>query len=837
MMYVKIRSAPTFLFFLIMLIALPAFGASPPTLTLPWTTPTTLDKADDGLLDKVLKQGNVVSSGPLQNYRSKMVATGGNKYVALGDVAEAAFAAQQSFATSALNAPRGALFGRLKIQDLVVELPDAYTLVKRTEITIADPAALAASSPDWATYLSAADTDNRDYTGPWGQRQTLDAEQEKAIAEFLDKDAKTLPNGHPLKEAAAKGRDALLLALSQGKGDLVITDTFLVPKSKNLSAAVKTPSFTAPSAVKLAPTQRSLTKFKPTGIATTPAANVQVPDIASPLDISNMLTLNLPEFVEMKVEDLRFAGQPVVAAPSEPEGQDEMRTRNTALLGNAPAALRLMKIEGTLADYRIASVGAGSRFVTTRDDGRMMVNASSEDDATRYRLLRSGDRYHIYDIDNDQYVFVDGEGTLYAKATQRSGCPTFSIRETRWQPTLKVWMRAGGGQSTDALPNVNVTLRIESAAGNVRTQRVPMGGGFSESADVNLRRGDRVEVTPDSDEHIFSPSSFVVDAVQNHSLKFEAFSKRNRAGVRNFSKGLLAGFTIADGWDWDRKWEYTSGYFRIEAGVGYGFGLRFPIQVSGTLSPTVIQIAGTSELNENFGATLSARAFNANAAFYREVGLPEREVFDGKEFVMEANAYFTVKFRALWKTWVNKTWEKTKGFSEHWTPPWENPSNIGRLKIPAEITGTVLDYGVLRGEVESAFSLRANNPVVTLNTRGLPAGTYVNRQTSLQLTPQRGGRKGGSVGGRLNVGDSRSFGVEVFAHQSDLYHFDVELVPELRFSITARADYYFDDFRRTFRSPWFALEPFAINLGTVHFGHHDNTRNSFQVTGEAVRLQ
>jgi hypothetical protein len=63
-------------------------------------------------------------------------------------------------------------------------------------------------------------------------------------------------------------------------------------------------------------------------------------------------------------------------------------------------------------------------------------------------------------------------------------------------------------------------------------------------------------------------------------------------GTRAFTAKFLTGFTIGNSWRWERRWNYFSGFFRISLGAGYGFGLRVPIEVKGSFTPSHVKIVG-----------------------------------------------------------------------------------------------------------------------------------------------------------------------------------------------------------------------------------------------------
>ena len=97
---------------------------------------------------------------------------------------------------------------------------------------------------------------------------------------------------------------------------------------------------------------------------------------------------------------------------------------------------------------------------------------------------------------------------------------------------------------------------------------------------------------------------------------------------------------------------YPSGFFRVGLGADAGIGLRVPVEVTGSMSPGSFKSAARTDPQE-VTIKLQGRAFDAPQSFYEAVRLPRRTQFEGREVVLRAQASYKLKFRDLWKAWVD----------------------------------------------------------------------------------------------------------------------------------------------------------------------------------------
>jgi hypothetical protein len=178
-----------------------------------------------------------------------------------------------------------------------------------------------------------------------------------------------------------------------------------------------------------------------------------------------------------------------------------------------------------------------------------------------------------------------------------------------------------------------------------------------------------------------------------------------QGGEERFTAEFLTGFTKGNSWPWERRWNYTSGFFRITLGAGYGIGMRVPVVVKGRFGPTQLDFKRHfPDRDLTVGMQVSADTLDADAEFYRRVGLDPAKVFRGQETVLQLKVFFGMKFRALWTDIVHiPRREVGFDFGGDFKPPFGRSDSGYRLIIPASMTGTQLDLGVVMGKAETAL--------------------------------------------------------------------------------------------------------------------------------------
>ncbi len=171
-----------------------------------------------GLVDDVTGGAAVVRQGSVASLASSTVSVGGTRTVSIGALADEALTESRADHGRVVSA-RSALFADPTLTEEVKETADATILTSRSSFTVVDRAAVGASVPSLGAFRSKSVSLN-----------SLTASQRDAFDRYK-RTLDTKPNGHPLKDAAARGDAALFDALKQGQADITMTTTVRVEKN------------------------------------------------------------------------------------------------------------------------------------------------------------------------------------------------------------------------------------------------------------------------------------------------------------------------------------------------------------------------------------------------------------------------------------------------------------------------------------------------------------------------------------------------------------------------------------------------------------------------------
>jgi len=302
----------------------------------------------------------------------------------------------------------------------------------------------------------------------------------------------------------------------------------------------------------------------------------------------------------------------------------------------------------------------------------------------------------------------------------------------------------------------------------------------------------------------------------------------NTSGKHHFTAEFLAGFTKGHSWQWERKWTYHSGFFRVTIGGGYGFGLRVPVRAKGELSPTHIYNYDRRDKEINAQGKIMVETLDADSNYYKRTGLQNSKLFRGNEVVLEYQLGFGYKLRALWKDLAKKSFDGTGlNYSQNARPPYgANCSNCGfHIPIPPEITQTTLDFSVMTGFVQTGFHVNGTgkaffgftpifngNPKNTINLMfDRPQYKTFNIRL-LPITPPSG----------------KNMVTQKFGFRLDnlVYRMGMSITPEVRVGVQAG----YKNFSRTFTTEWIQLNMFKLRMGTVQLYTHEGTRPDYTFT-------
>lgn len=303
------------------------------------------------------------------------------------------------------------------------------------------------------------------------------------------------------------------------------------------------------------------------------------------------------------------------------------------------------------------------------------------------------------------------------------------------------------------------------------------------------------------------------------------------SGQLKYDEMFLAGFSFGKETRWDRKWSFGVGYFKLSAGYGYGAGLRMPLRLQGELAPTRIESSQhlAPEMTLNYRTRVVP--FDASAAQYAAMGVPNDLVFGGHEFVMFAYAKWGYKLRAFGKTWIQKGYGGPEfDASSHFVPPLGKRTEFATLEIPSALTQTEINLGVLKGYVQFGIGLVGEG---TARTR-----------TQLVYDGQRPANQRHSLVAHNSDWHARELLAPAIPFHLDYYtvehHYgveqsapefllDVDAVARVRAGLGIRVNVFVGTLKKNLNTPWFDLV--TLPLVSVELGPHPGTAPAYIYDG------
>lgn len=258
---------------------------------------------------------------------------------------------------------------------------------------------------------------------------------------------------------------------------------------------------------------------------------------------------------------------------------------------------------------------------------------------------------------------------------------------------------------------------------NARLSRTPMVASNVLAADQNAPAMLQI------------PAGMIGWRVQSASAPSQTASETTRSiDTRIF----LTGFTLGRSYEWRQRVATTikwcvvgckkTYYGEVFARAGLGFGLRFPIQMSGLYKHRSVNGQETATLTANFSP------IDGQEQDYRTAGLSSDQVFQGKEIVMEAIATAGVSFKLPYIGERSIAHKEGDDYTATLPPPFTN----GQFRPPApgeggfpELTRTFEDadliiglanWGAFGAKVFPAIKAQLTSDKMRFRMRDLVAG-------------------------------------------------------------------------------------------------------------------
>jgi hypothetical protein len=187
-------------------------------------------------------------------------------------------------------------------------------------------------------------------------------------------------------------------------------------------------------------------------------------------------------------------------------------------------------------------------------------------------------------------------------------------------------------------------------------------------------------------------SSTVVVKKMSASVKaYPPVPRVEKSGTDTTTHRFLNGFTLdGDAFDWEWRWDFPGGYFRIRPDMSYELGVRIPMTITGTMDPKEVTLINGANGATRFTTELKAAALNADGVFFRTLGISPEQLHNGKELLLGGAAAVNVKFRFLGQTWIDHDFGKRYNDSAQFTPPLGTSGGVLEYWLPADVTQTTV---------------------------------------------------------------------------------------------------------------------------------------------------
>lgn len=297
---------------------------------------------------------------------------------------------------------------------------------------------------------------------------------------------------------------------------------------------------------------------------------------------------------------------------------------------------------------------------------------------------------------------------------------------------------------------------------------------------------------------------------------------------------FLTGFTLGRNYEWKKKFSKTISwcYFGCEktywvepyANLGYGFGLRFPIQAQLTYD-----YAGTGDQAD---LTPTFTPINGSSQQYQQAGLTASKLFEGKEFVAEYAATAGVRYKLPVVGSGNKHIGTSRDFTDDLPAPYTNgqftPPAPGRTVAPVTkfLTNVDLlmgrgDYGVVGAKLFPGMKIDLTSTRLDFAMKDLEANSDKRRINSGQKRQVKYNSNAGRS--RVMIGEP-------------IYNLSFKVTPGVQYKVFVDLGVWGKDWRDELWIPQLQIElpPGGVSFA-CHAGTHCSRNYSFKKTGVEVQ--
>lgn len=315
-------------------------------------------------------------------------------------------------------------------------------------------------------------------------------------------------------------------------------------------------------------------------------------------------------------------------------------------------------------------------------------------------------------------------------------------------------------------------------------------------------------------------------------------------GSRNDNRHEVFGGSIQFTPEYEDRWNFYVGFFRVTAGVAAHAGIRFPVDTTLNITPTEIT-GGAYDDEVPVVVEMETEGADYDADDYRFTGLEE---MDGDELVLKGRAWMGCKLYVFGSNLIHfKNPPSANRFDggdlawdfvdvgEDFTAPLRNESASVQLSLDHTTTGFGIDYGVLDAGldvgVQGEFMSMGHSAEIEFNQLMIDtADGYVAEPTMrVESTLPTVGRHGyidASFGhdGVTDYKHSTDYG---YTFSDPSYSVGALIIPGLRLSGNLGLQEYWGGSSLSVSTPW-------LTLGAIALVNHTWSSSKRGTTGSAT---
>lgn len=734
----------------------------------PWQIPELIEPMNEGLFSADQLDAHWVSHGPLADYHSRQIGLGSGLTSTLGEAAarlrqEDELVRESRTMPSAFDRP-------VSVSQWVIELDDSYLLIERSHLMIVDPYRLKGNSKLWADFLGASSTTD----GQTDQQPVLTEQQLKGFDE-LKRRLETVDDSHPLKAASVQGDKALLQAVIDGQGDLIISETYRLPKAKQSSNAEDQP-------------------------------------VVDSMEVAPVFNAIRDEYVDLWVDRTSAEGAPLGLIEVGPEQAALGLIKDPIQDGSADSSL-ILKHAGS-GDFNIQSVLNG-RYMRTLRDGSVSFDTELRKQASTYRFILADNQQQLFDPEANRYLDLNADGRIIA-VQQKPSQINIRREPTIWQPKLALSLTSGNiGDSTE-LTSLQVKINIKPIDGDIVSRVIQFGGLGKYDLPLEIPVGSVINIESVKSDYQLTPESRWLVANSDHQVDFTINDIGRSIQQTEMQQAFLAEIDYGHQWFWQKSWQYVGGQLALSLEADSSLHIRVPIRLHGRLNPVRVFVQSSSNLKKVAEASLNAEIFDANMDFYSELGMQAVQANSDRELSLLSVCNLKVNSRILWGSQAEVQQTTRQSLAKDYAPEWVSAFAPYKTELFQEEGVLQSNNGLISVNIIQGFDLIDSKPQLTFGVGDLMALN----PSALQLTPLRIlPDQTVTVRQQATLKHGQVFGVLIMAPTDVLYRGHMHLTPAIGFDLRVRSDGVGPSVNRRVNQSLYPLMPFEASIGRLSHRH------------------